>query len=115
MNSNINMLTQIYAFLATIFTFAIISVALYYAVKILGGKTTFKEVLLVNVLCGFGLTIVAFLFPIGSVFAFVALILIYRHFFKIGWFRAILAWLLQAVILLIFLLILIKVFGLSSY
>jgi hypothetical protein len=93
--------------------FAISSIPLYLAVKALKGKTTFAEVIMVNLIAAIIIGILnVFFFIWGGVIAFILVIFIYKAVFELSWWKALLAWFLQFVILaiLIFLVLLIEFF-----
>ena len=82
---------------------------LYLAVKFLGGKATILKVILVNILAGIAVPAVKFFVGLylvgkgiyGGIVAFLFLLFIYKIFFRLGWIRAFLAWILQFVVIVI--------------
>lgn len=89
--------------------FAISSIPLFIAVKALKGKTTFAEVILVNIILAVIIAVARHFLSlwsvtagiIGSVVIFALIIVIYKAVFQLGWLRAVLAWFLQFIILAI--------------
>jgi len=75
---------------------------LYLAVKMLGGKTTIFKTILVNILGGIIVYLVNHFFTTwGGLIAFILLIWFYREMFRLKWFKALLAWLLQLIFMAI--------------
>lgn len=87
---------------------------LHFAVKLLGGHSTIIKVLFVNLLVGIVLAVLNFLFGyVAGIIGFIAMILIYMNMFDLGFLRALLAWLLQAVIAAIIGILLVVLFGIT--
>lgn len=80
------------------------SLPLYLSLKILfGHKVTIFKVFLVNIIGGLIVAIIKLKFEtFGGVIAFLLLLFVYKIAFRIGWIRALLAWMLQFVILALF-------------
>lgn len=94
--------------LATFFTFLIIflisTLPLYFAVKILGGKTGLLKTFLVVFISGIILTIINLIFPVwGWLIGFLFLLWFYRELFRLKWWKAFVAWILQFVFLVLLL------------
>jgi len=98
-------------FLTIVVGLIISAIPLFIAIKFLGGKASLMKVIIVNLLVGIvSFLIILFLIPsIGSLSSwlltilpflpYIVLILIYSIFFQLGIIKAIIAWILQAVIL----------------
>ncbi len=89
-----------------IVAFIIAAIPLYFAVEFLGGKTTFLNVLLVNLIAGVLFAIFGNRFLFGTLLAFFLLIWIYHEVFRLKWYKAVLAWMLQFVFIALFYLLL---------
>lgn len=76
-------------------TLIVSTLPLYFAVKILGGKTSFLKTLLIMIIASIVTTLITAFFPFGSFIAFIILIFIYREAFRLKWIKAFFAWLLQ--------------------
>ena len=78
------------------------SLPLYFAVKFLGGQVSLIEVMIVNVIAGGLPTLIALFFSdfIGLL-SFLAIILVYMFFFKITFIRALIAWVLQYILIVL--------------
>lgn len=88
---------------------AIISaIPLFLAMKILGGRGGIFRVIFVNLLVALVTFLVKYYFQswLGGLFAFILMIWIYKDFFRLGWLRALLAWLLQFVVVFLLVLLL---------
>ena len=86
--------------------FAISSIPLYLAVKALKGKTTFAEVIMVNLIAAIIISILnTFLSIWGGIIPFILVIFIYKVVFELSWWKSLLAWFLQFVIVIILLFI----------
>ena len=86
---------------------------LYFAVRFLGGKTTIFTTLLVMFITGIVVSAVRYLFrTFGGIIAFVLMIWIYREIFRLKWWKAFVAWLLQFVFIAVFYVIAVVVAGL---
>ena len=82
--------------------FALSSIPLFLSVKALKGKTTFGEVILVNIIAAVIIAVVNhFAFIWGGILAFILILLVYKAVFEFGWGKALLAWFLQFVIVAI--------------
>lgn len=78
------------------------SLPLYLAVKIMGGDAGLIETMIVNVLAG-GMPALIALFVnnwVGLI-SFIAIILAYTFFFKLGFVRAIITWFVQYVLIIL--------------
>ncbi|PIY59779.1 hypothetical protein COY95_05280 [Candidatus Woesearchaeota archaeon CG_4_10_14_0_8_um_filter_47_5] len=84
--------------------FIFAALPLYFAVKVLGGKTTLLRTVLVNILGGLAVSLIQTFFRRwwGSLIAFGILIWIYREMFRLKWIKAFLAWLLELVFVALF-------------
>ncbi|MBN2567619.1 hypothetical protein JXB02_06075 [Candidatus Woesearchaeota archaeon] len=73
------------------------SVPLYLAIRLLGGEATLFRVIVMNIIAGFIAGLLRDALPgfIGAVIAFLGLLFIYKHSFRLGWLRTFVAWLLQ--------------------
>lgn len=83
--------------------FVLASLPLYFSVKFLKGKTSLIKTILVNLICGIVYSVIASKLGIpGRILAFFLLIWIYHEVFRLKWFKAFLAWLLQLVFIAFF-------------
>ncbi len=102
-----------------ILVFILAAIPLYFAVEFLGGKVTFLNVLLVNLITGVLYAVLrSWSFFFGGVLAFILMIWIYHEVFRLKWFKAFLAWLLQFVFIALFYLLLFLVgllFGITFF
>lgn len=101
-----------------ILLFILAAIPLYFAVESLGGKATFLNVLLVNLITGVLYAVLRSQFFFGGLFAFILMIWIYHEVFRLKWFKAFLAWLLQFVFIALFYLLLFfigLVFGITFF
>lgn len=86
--------------LLTILAIAIASIPLYFAVKFMGGDTTFVEAMVINLIAsGIPIVIGKFLSSYIVLLSFIAIIVVYMFFFKLDIGKSILAWLMQAAII----------------
>jgi hypothetical protein len=89
--------------LGLILIWIITAIPLYLAVKLIGGKTSLIKVIFVNFLVGF---LTTFLYEtIGlwaAIVSFIAMLLVYKIAFRVGWIRAFLAWITQFILIAIF-------------
>ncbi|MBN1175864.1 hypothetical protein JXA48_04435 [Candidatus Woesearchaeota archaeon] len=91
------------AFLIITLIFILSALPLYFAVKLFGGKTKLWKTIIINILAGLVVLIINALFPlIGGIVAFVIILFMYMYFFRIGFLRAVLVWLLEVVLVVIF-------------
>ena len=91
-----------------IIAFLVSAIPLHLAVILLGGKTNLIKTAIVGLLAGIVAALVKSFLPFwGAFIAFIVLIWIYREAFKLRWWKAFLAWILQFIILAIFIIILI--------
>lgn len=84
-------------------TFAISAIPLNIAVKMLEGKSNWIKAIIVNMVVAvlsyiIGLKVDNF----AGLLSFVILLLVYKVMFRIGWFRAVIAWLIQLGIIALF-------------
>ncbi len=102
-----------------ILIFILAAIPLYFAVEFLGGKTTFFNVLLVNLVTGVLYTVLRLQFVFfGGLLAFILMIWIYHEVFRLKWFKAFLAWLLQFIFIALFYLLVFffgLLFGISFF
>ncbi len=84
--------------LVIIFVMIIISaLPLYFAVNLLGGRTTILKAFLVMLITAILATVIAAIFPFGTLIAAFILIWIYHEVFRLRWIKAFIAWILQIV------------------
>jgi hypothetical protein len=96
----------------TMLAFVISSFPLYLSVKFLGGKTTLLKTVLIALISGVIISAIQFRFAtFGTILSFIILIWIYHESFKLQWWKALLAWLLQFVFIAIFYLIAALIIG----
>lgn len=89
------------------------AIPLNLAVKLLGGRSSILKVIAANILAGvLGYLILVYVGEYVAILSFIAMILIYRSMFRMGWIRSMLAWLLQFVIIAIIIVVLL-LFGVS--
>jgi len=92
--------------------FLISALPLNMAVKFMGGKTNLLKTAIVSLIAGLVVTAVRGFFDVlGGIFAFLILIWIYHLVFNLGWLRALAAWFLQFIFLVVLYLVLIMFFG----
>ena len=84
-----------------ILLFIISAIPLYLAVKILGGKTNIVKTVFVMILAGIATAIISAIFPFGGIIAFIVLIWIYHEMFRLKWLKALIAWFLQLVFMIL--------------
>jgi hypothetical protein len=94
------------------------SLPLYFAVKVLGGKAGLLKVFLVNIIIAIVIPLILGYFGfsggiVAGIISFLLMLAVYVIFFKIGFIRALLAWLLQLVFIFL-LLWLLAFFGLMT-
>jgi len=83
--------------------FFVSALPLYFAVSLLGGKTTWLKTALIVFVSGILVSVISSYFHAwGSLIAFLVLIWIYHEAFQLKWWKAFLAWLLQFVFIAIF-------------
>jgi hypothetical protein len=81
------------------------AIPLNLAVKLMGGKSSILRVILANIIVGIlAIFIDMKLGHFAGIVSFIAMLFIYKHLFHVGYLRALLAWVLQFVIILIFIL-----------
>ena len=98
--------------LYTILIFAVSAIPLNIAVKLLGGKSSWFKAIAVNVLVSIaGYFIAQFIDFFSTIVSFIVLLLIYKVMFKLGWIRALLAWLVQLILIAIFWIVVFLVLG----
>ncbi|MBD3203869.1 hypothetical protein GF327_06220 [Candidatus Woesearchaeota archaeon] len=110
---------NIVSFVIRIIIFVISSLPLYFAVKILKGKTSLLKTVIVNFISGIVISAVYSRFRFfGGLLSFFLLIWIYREVFRLKWYKAFFAWLLQGIIVAVFYTLLLLfglLFGLSLF
>jgi len=95
--------------------FLIAAIPLHITVKLLGGDSSLIKAAIVNFLVGLASGVISFfLKSFAGVISFIALLFIYKTMFDIGWIRALLAWLLQGVIIVL-LIVLLAAIGLMIF
>lgn len=85
------------------------AIPLNIAVKLLGGRSSILKVIFANILAGILAFFIEMFLGGGfwiSVLIFIAMLLVYKSMFEMGWIRSFLAWLLQFVIIAIIMIIL---------
>ena len=102
----------IISLLVIVLIFIISALPLYFAVKFLGGKTTLFKTIIVAFLTGIITFAINSQFKFGGLIAFLVLVLIYREFFKLKWWKALLVWFVQLVFVALFTFIAIVISGL---
>jgi hypothetical protein len=94
------------AIIVVLLMLMIAALPLNLAVKLLGGRSSTLKVIITNLLTAFIVYLIyEFVNHYAGFIAFIATILVYRIAFRLGWIRAFLAWILQAVIALILVLV----------
>jgi hypothetical protein len=89
---------------AIILAFTISALPLYLAVRMLGGRTSLLKAILITLVSGIVISLMQSIFTTyGSIIAFLVLIWIYHEVFRLRWLKAVLAWLLQLAIVVLFL------------
>jgi len=97
------MVFPLIAFVILVIIFLLSAVPLYLAVKLLGGKTTLLKTAFITLVSGIIVVAIEQFFRIwGGLIAFIVLIWIYHEAFRLKWFKAFLAWILQFIILVLF-------------
>ena len=95
--------TTIIKILFSIGLFIISALPLYFSVKLLKGKTTLLKTIIVTFLSGIIVTAIENFFQwFGGLIAFIILIWIYHEVFRLKWWKALVAWFLQFVFILLF-------------
>ncbi|MCA9478660.1 MAG: hypothetical protein KC535_05930 [Nanoarchaeota archaeon] len=103
------------ALLIIIAAFIIASLPLHIAVKLLGGKSSIIKAILVNVISGIVVGAIYAFLPFASIIAFIALIWLYHEIFRLRWFKAFLAWIIQITLSFLLILLLGIIFGASLF
>jgi hypothetical protein len=80
--------------------FIISAIPLHISVKLLNGKTTFLKTVFISVISGIVFSAVYEFFKWGLIALFV-LIWIYHEAFKLKWWKAAVAWVLQFIVIII--------------
>ena len=89
--------------IATVVIFVISALPLYFAVRLMGGKTSLLKTVFVTLISGLIVSAVRAKFRIfGALIAFFILIWIYHEVFRLKWLKALIAWVLQFVVIAIF-------------
>lgn len=88
--------------LIDVLIFLLASIPLYFAIKLLGSKSSFLTVVLVNFLTGIIFAFLRGRFLFGTLIAFILFIWIYHEVFRLKWYKAVLAWILQWVFIIVF-------------
>jgi hypothetical protein len=97
---------DIVAILVLILIFLVAALPLHFAVRLLGGRTTWLKSAGVNLLVGIITSLVHEFFPLlGFIIGFVLMLIIYRLLFRLRWWKTIVVWLLQAVFVALFVLL----------
>jgi hypothetical protein len=93
----------IIAFIILIIIFLISALPLYFAVKLLNGKTTLFKTAVVTLISGIVVSIIKLIFETwGALIAFVILIWVYHEIFRLKWHKAVLVWLIHLAFIVIF-------------
>lgn len=88
--------------------FLIAGIPLHISANLVGGNSSLLKAALTNAIVGLCLALIyVFLYKYASIIGFIAVLLIYKAMFDIGWLRALLVWLLQGVIAFVLLVLLI--------
>ena len=91
------------AFLVLIVIFLISALPLYFAVKLLNGRTTLFKTAIITFISGIIVSVVNYLFKTwGALIAFIVLIWIYHDVFRLKWHKAFLVWILQLAFIIAF-------------
>jgi len=91
------------AFFVLIVIFLISALPLYFAVRLLKGRTTLFKTAIITFISGIIVSVVNYLFKTwGALIAFILLIWIYHETFRLKWHKAFLAWILQLVFIIAF-------------
>ncbi len=91
------------AFFILVVIFLISALPLYFAVKLLNGKTTLFKTAVITFISGIIVSVVNFFFKTwGALIAFVLLIWIYHDVFRLKWHKAFLVWILQLAFIIAF-------------
>ena len=105
-------LTTFFIFLIV---FLITTLPLYFAVNMLGGKTGIIKTFLVVLVSGILMTVIREFFTTwGWIIAFIFLIWFYHELFRLKWWKALVAWLLQFVFLFMILAIIALITGITA-
>ena len=96
------LITALIKILLLVLVFAISSIPLFLAVKAFGGKTEFREVIIVNIISAIIISILNQIFFVwGGLISFLFVIVLYKGVFDLTWWKSILAWFLQFIIMMI--------------
>lgn len=96
----------IFIIIAYIIVFLISAIPLYLAIGFLGGKTTIMKTAVISFLAGIVISAVKLTFQNwGALIGFIILLFIYHEAFRLKWWKAFAAWVLQFVIIYAFLVI----------
>lgn len=96
-----------------VLTFIISSLPLYFTIKILNGKTTLGLTILIVFISGALVSVIDYFFKIwGGLIAFLVMVIIYHEVFRLKWWKSLIVWLVQFIIILLVLFIL-NLLGLS--
>jgi hypothetical protein len=99
--------------LIIVVAFLIAALPLYFTVKILGGKTGLLKTVLVNILVGVAVALIYTYLPFATLIAFIATIWLYREFFRLKWWKALVAWFMQGFVAFLLVLLVGALFGIS--
>jgi len=85
----------------------IAAIPLHFSVSFLGGDSSILKAIITNGLVGLaGALIQSFVPSFGTLVYVIAVLLIYKFMFNIGWIRAVLVWILQVIISVVLLMLL---------
>ncbi len=99
--------------IVTLIVFLLSALPLHLAVKFLGGKTNIFKTAIFSFIAGIVVAVIEYRFRFAGIIAFILMIWIYREAFKLKWWKAILAWLLQFVFVAILYFLAALLLGLS--
>jgi len=89
------------------------SLPLYFSVRLFGGDASILKVFFTNILVAIISSVLLRLFGFGALIILLSTILVYMFMFKLGFFRAFFAWLIQYVVAFLLVLLFLFVLGLS--
>jgi len=83
--------------LITLLIITISALPLHLAVSFLGGRSSIFKAFLVMIVTGIVIVVITPFFSFGRIIAFILLIWIYREMFRLKWYKAFFAWILQMI------------------
>ena len=100
--------------IVTFIGFVIASLPLHFAVSVLGGRTTLFKTMFTITITGLVISAINYKFQIwGGLIALIVSLWIYKEVFELGWIKAILAWILQFIFVIIIAFIIATLIGIS--